>query len=156
MVARPTTSAAYGVAALREAVSVGAVTGGQATNPLWASQVGNDAFAAALRESLAAHAMLDPSGRRLRVDATLMPLGQPLAGLDLEVTATVFYRVLDVATGRVVFERPIAAAFTATFGDQALAIERLRLANEGAVRANIAAFIAALNEAVGSSPSPGR
>lgn len=132
--------------ALRDAIGVGAVTGGQTTNPLWTSQVSSADFAEALRQSLAAHAMLDLQGRRMRLDATMLSLNQPMVGLDMEVSAAIHYRVVDVATGRTVFERPIAASFTAAFTSHLYAVERLRLANEGAIRANIAAFIAALVE----------
>lgn len=133
-------------AALQNAMAVGAVTGGQATNPLWTSQVSSADLAEALRQSLAAHAMLDVSGRRMRLDATMLSLSQPLAGFDMQVSSTIHYRLVDVATGRAVFERPIAAAFTADFTSHLIGVERLRLANEGAIRTNIAAFIAALLE----------
>ncbi len=138
--------------ALSGGLSVGQVSGGQQTSPLWTSQVDNAAFAEALRQSLAAHGLLDVAGQRFRVDATLMSLSQPLVGLDMEVAATVFYRVTEARSGRAVFERPIAASFTATFGSAFVGVERLRLANEGAVRANISAFVAALADAVRTNP----
>ncbi|HZH45874.1 MAG TPA: hypothetical protein VEY31_04495, partial [Roseococcus sp.] len=132
---------------LRGALSVGNVSGGQQTSPLWTSQVGNAEFAEALRLSLAAHQLLDSSGQRLRVEATLMTLSQPLMGLDMQVGATVYYRVVEAASGHMIFERPIAANYTATFGSAVIGVQRLQFANEGAIRANIASFISALTEA---------
>lgn len=152
MIARPATPLPE-ASALRQAVAVGSVTGGQATSPLWTSQVANEDFTAALRVSLNAHAMIDLSGRRLRLDAVLTNLSQPFVGLDMTVTAVVAYRLTDVATGRVVFDRVIATPFTADFAASLLGVERLRVANEGAIRANIAALLSALIEAERANPA---
>jgi hypothetical protein len=137
---------------LRSAIAIGSVSGGQATNPLWTSQVSNEDFAAALRASLSAQALIDLSGRRFRIDAVLTNLSQPLVGFDMTVTAVVTYRFTEVATGRVAFDRVIATPFTATFGASVIGVERLRLANEGAIRENISALISALMEAERINP----
>lgn len=142
-----------GASALRQAVAVGSVTGGQTTNPLLTSQVANEDFSAALRASLNARAMVDLSGRRFRLDAVLTSLSQPLIGLNMTVTAVVTYRLTDGATGRVVFDRVIATPFTADFAASLLGVERLRIANEGAIRANITALLDALLEAERVNPT---
>ncbi|MBU8546907.1 MULTISPECIES: hypothetical protein [Roseomonadaceae] len=129
---------------LRQAIATGTLGGGQETNPMWTSQVSNEAFATALRQSLGTHAMLAIQGGRFRLDATLGTLRQPLMGASLEVTSTVAYRLTAVASGAVVFERTIEAAYTAPFSAAFAAVERLRLANEGSVRENIRQFLAAL------------
>ena len=125
----------------RNSVAVGTVVGGEPTHPLWVSRVGNAEFTEALRTSLGMHGL---AGERLQVDAALQNLAQPFVGLDMTVTATAQYRVTERATGRVVFDQVITTPFTANFSSQLYGVERLRAANEGAIRANIAAFIAAL------------
>lgn len=129
---------------LRQTVQVGTVGGGRETNPLWTSQVADADFATALRQSLSTHAMLAINNQAFRVDATITGLDQPLAGFDMEVRSRVRYRVTNVASGTVVFEREIPAAFTANFSSSFYAVERLRLANEGAIRENIRQFLIAL------------
>jgi hypothetical protein len=126
---------------LRQAVAVGQVEGGRETNPLWTSQVSDAGFAAALRQSLATHAMLALGGETFRLDAALLALDQPLAGLDLEVRSRVRYRLTHAATGRTALEREVEAAYTAPFSAAFYAVERLRLANEGAIRENIRRFL---------------
>lgn len=138
---------------LRQAVQVGAVSGGRETNPLWTSQVSDADFATALRQSLSTHAMLAINAETFRVDATLSALEQPFAGLDLEVRSRVRYRVTHVASGRVAFEREIAVAYTAPFSAAFMAIERLRLANEGSIRENIRAFLTALVAEEAANPA---
>jgi hypothetical protein len=146
---------------LRQAVQLGEVGGGRETNPLWTSQVASSDFAAALRQSLATHAMLAINNQTFRLDATLVGLEQPLAGFDLEVRSRVRYRLADAASGAVVFDREVPASYTAPFSSSFYAVERLRLANEGAVKENIRLFLAALIAeearnpvAYGASPPP--
>lgn len=138
---------------LRQALAVGGVSGGRETNPLWTSQVSDADFATALRQSLATHAMLSVNSQLFQVEARMLALDQPLIGLDMTVRSRVHYRVTQVATGAVVFEREIDVAHTQSFSSAFLAIERLRLANEGSVRENIRRFIAALIEAERSNPA---
>ncbi len=125
----------------RGSMAVGTVNGGDPTHPLWVSRVGNAEFTEALRTSLGMHGL---AGERLQVDAALQNLAQPLLGLDMTVTATAQYRGTERATGRIIFDQVLTTPFTASFGSQLYGVERLRLANEGAIRANIAAFITAL------------
>jgi hypothetical protein len=126
---------------LRERVSIGSVSGGQGTNPLWISEVSNDDFASALRQSLAANALLAIRNEAFRVDASLIGFDRPLAGLDLTVTARIRYKLTRVADSEVLYDREIRAPFTANFGSAFLANERLKLANEGAVKENIRQFL---------------
>lgn len=126
---------------LRDRIAIGNVTGGQATNPLWISEVSNDDFASALRQSLAANALLAVRDETFRVDAILIGFDRPLAGFDLTVTARIKYRLTRRSNGEVVYDREIRAPFTANFGSAFLANERLKLANEGAVKENIKQFL---------------
>ncbi len=137
---------------LRQAVAVGTVGGGRETNPLWTSQVSSADFAEALRLSLSTHAMLAINNQAFRLDATLADLQQPIAGLDLTVTSRVTYRLIHLGTGAAVFEREIAAPYTAPFSAAFAAVERLRLANEGSIRENIRQFLAALIAAERANP----
>lgn len=129
---------------LRQAVEVGGVTGGRETNPMLSSQVSDGDFADALRRSLAVHAVLASGSGGYRLDAQLVELKQPFGGFNMEVKATVLYRLVALQTGRTVFERRISNAFTANFSSAHYGVLRLRLANEGAVRENIQSFIATL------------
>lgn len=143
---------------LRQAVAVGAVTGGKETNPLWTSQVSSEDFAEALRQSLDAHAMLAGGDGAYRLDAELQQLKQPFAGFNLKVTSTVRYTASETATGQVVFNETVTEAYTAKTGEAFLAVERLHLANEGSIKANISTMIRLLVEKLGSqavtAPAP--
>jgi hypothetical protein len=121
---------------VKSAIQIGKVAGGSDTNPLWRSEVSNENFRVALEQSLALHAMTDKSGKYM-LNAELISLDQPFAGFDMEVTALVHYTLVATADGSVKLDETVKTPFTATMGDSMLGVERLRLANEGAIKANI-------------------
>lgn len=136
-----------------QAMRVGAVTGGGETNPLWVSNVSSDDFKTALETSLANAALAnpDPGKANLEVTANIIKLDQPLAGLDLSVTSRVRYTVKPAGGGDAVFDDTVAATGTAKFADALVAVERLRLANEASIRANIESFITQLKKTLGAN-----
>lgn len=128
---------------LRSNVAIHDVTGGKETNPMWMSNVGSAEFEQALEASLRAGGMLAPSraAGKYMLTAHLEKLDQPAFGVNFTVTATVQYTLSERATGKDVFIRKVTTPYTASFGDAVLGVERLKLANEGAIRANIAKFL---------------
>lgn len=115
------------------------VSGGQETNPLWTAQVSDQAFRTALEGSLAAAGYMGTEGPAMTVDASLVDLKQPMMGLDFSVTSQVRYSV--ARNGQTVFDELVAATGTATMGDSMMGVERLRLANEKSIKANIEEFL---------------
>lgn len=136
---------------LKDSVAVAGVSGGEKTDPLWTSEVSNEDFKAALELSLKQHTMLSKSASPLELEANLAKLAQPLMGFDLTVTGTVHYVVTHAENG-VVFDETITRPYTADFSSAFLGVERLRLANEGAIRENIEAFIDSLLRAAEAAP----
>ncbi|MBS8240891.1 hypothetical protein DYI22_10290 [Marinobacter lipolyticus] len=132
--------------ALQSNVDVYSVSGGEETNPAWTSEIDNDAFAGALKQSLRKQGLLSGEGR-YQLEAILLKVEQPLFGLDFEVTTHVKYILTDREnTGAVVLNETIVAPYTATIGDAFAAIKRLRLANEGSGNANIQGLLEKLAE----------
>lgn len=128
---------------LRNNVAVLEVSGGQASNRLWASKVGNQDFSQALALSLNDAGLLavNAPAARYTLSARMDRLEQPMTGIDLTVTATISYSLVEKASGREVFRRTETVPYTAPFGDTFGAMDRMRLANEGAVKANIATVV---------------
>ena len=142
VVVRPPVASVAPSSPFRNTLTIARVEGGEETNPLCTSQVDNAAFQGALRASLEQTALLAPSpaSSRFELFASLGSLNQPLIGLDLTVLSNVNYRVVERRTGQVWFQDTVVGSYTATFGDSPLAIQRLRLANEGSIRENIQGF----------------
>lgn len=136
---------------LYQSVAVGDVSGGKKTNPLWVSKVATDDFAEALRQTLSAHAMLATDTNDYSLDAELVSLKQPFGGLNMKVTSVVSYTLTDVSTDEVVFQTQVEMPYTAKMGDAFVGSERLKLANEGSIKANLAAMITELTASVGQS-----
>lgn len=128
---------------LQGTLAVGDVSGGRETNPLWTSQVNNPEFKEALEQSLQANALLAPNAAASRyvVSARLRELKQPLIGLDMQVTPRVAYKVTERSNQATVFEEELTTPYTASFSAAFVAVERLRIANEGAIRESIKRFL---------------
>jgi len=76
---------------------------------------------------------------RLKVE--LLKLDQPMFGLDMTVTMTVKYTLLDYKNHNIIFTKIVSKPYTATVSNAFVAITRLRMANEGAVKENIYTFL---------------
>lgn len=131
---------------MRDNIAIKDVTGGKETNPLWVSNVGSAEFERALEGSLRASSLLSANRQagKYVLTAHLLKLDQPMFGASMTVTASVQYLLAERATGKEVFSRTITLPYTAAFSDAFMGAERLKLANEGAIRTNIAALIEAL------------
>jgi len=124
-----------------QAVKIVNVSGGTDTNPLLWSEVASGDFRLALENSLKATGYLGATDTDpLSLTAAMLELKQPMVGLDMSVTSRVRYSVTD-ASGKLIFDDTIAATGTAKMGEAFVGTERLRLANEYAIRENIKAFI---------------
>lgn len=128
-------------------ISVATVGGGEDTNPLWVSNVSGADFQTALEESLRRANYLSDTSGPLQLSVMLEEVQQPLAGFDMTVTTRARYRLVD-ASGAVIFEEVVGASGTATMGEAFAGVERLRIANEKAVQANLEGFLTRLRAAL--------
>jgi len=117
-----------------------AVSGGKETTTMGASQISDDAFAQALRDSIAKSGLFKavaPSGGRYRLTAFIGKVDQPMMGFSMTVKMEVSYTLLDSQSGKTVWSKNIASEHTAKPSEAFAGVTRLRLANEGAAKANI-------------------
>lgn len=129
---------------LRGAISVAGVTGGKKTNPLWTAEIDDAAFSAALGDSLrvAGLGAADAAAAPYSVQATLLSMKEPFMGFDMKVTTAVNYKLVEKATGKVLFNDTVSAEYTATTKDAFVGTTRLRMAKEGSLRENFKGLIA--------------
>jgi hypothetical protein len=120
----------------RDAITVASVSVGQDTATPWTSQVGPAQVREALARTLAAARLGSPQNGRLRLDVILLTLQRPYAGFAMTVTATIAYRLTEVATGAVVYTSTLTTLGTASLNDAVMNDVRLRIADERAVQAN--------------------
>lgn len=128
--------------ALKAQVEVAPVLGGLETGRWWGSKVSAAALQQALEESLYAVGMKPPAplpAPRFELKAELVQLEQPLVpAVGVKVGVAVRYTLADKADGRVVYQRLIANQDEARLSEAVFSPpERLRIANERALRGNI-------------------
>lgn len=125
----------------RGAITVAPVSIGNDTSAPWRSQIGSAEFQEALVRTLMFANLAGAQGSRFRLDATLLGLERPYAGFAMTVTASVAYRLTDTATGAVVYQDTRTSFGIATLNDAITNVNRLRMADERALRANIRKLI---------------
>ena len=128
---------------LHSAIAISRVGGGEKTNPLLVSKVGSNELQEALRLSLKQCGLLSPSdvAAPFRLEVFLIELKQSGSSLTAIVDSVMRYKLIRSGDDQVVYDDIITASYKATVGDSFYGPQRLKLANEGAIRANIAAFL---------------
>jgi hypothetical protein len=152
MIAGAPQSAALGASSnLRGAIWLTGVAGGQTAGAVIRSDVGNAELHAALLQSLRANGLLAASAHEARygLSAELVELDQPGSGIDLTATARIRYEVRAQRSNLRIMALTVSAPYTATLAETVLVFERMRIANEGAIRENIRAFVARLIRELG-------
>ena len=132
---------------LTRKVTVGTVTGGKETNPAWTSEIGNEEFAAALRNSLeTAYLLVYHTDAQYILDAELVEIHQPIFGFTYTVKSRIRYTLQEAGSGKTVLQEEITADGTATTGDAFMGVKRLKIANERSAQENIKQLIDRLYE----------
>lgn len=128
---------------MRNNVAVKDVSGGKETNPMWVSNVGNSEFEQALESSLRDAGLLSAGKQagKYVLTAHMQKVEQPMFGVSMTVTVTVNYVLVERASGKEVLNRTVTLPYTAEWNSSFIGTERLRLANEGAIRVNIGKII---------------
>jgi hypothetical protein len=141
-------------AVYRDAITVAPVSGGKDVSILSIPYISNADFQESLVRTLTNANLASASSGRFRLDATLQ-LDQPFISMNTTVTAKIAYRLTEVATGAVVYERLLATEGTVTYFEEPSGPDRMRYANWRAVRANLRLLVGdlyALPEPPTSSP----
>ena len=121
----------------RNAITVGSVTLGRDVGTPWTSAVSPDQVQHALVQTLAGAGLGQPVNGRFRLDGQLLTLSRPYAGFAMTVTAATAWRLTDVTSGAVAYDRTLQGLGTATLDDAVDNNNRLRIADQRAVRANL-------------------
>lgn len=130
---------------LKEAVTIDSISGGHITLPFYISEIGDDEFKDAVKNSLIAEKLYSDNGR-YKLIIEINDMDHPMFGLDMKVTLDINYRLIDSKTKMEVVNKKIISSYTATFSDAAMGIVRLRLANEGSGRESIKGLLMELSK----------
>lgn len=133
---------------LRQSVAVGLVEGGSETYRLWVSQISNENFKEALSKSLKNSGIEaeTPNQARYVLSASIRKVDQPWFGFDMTVDTVISYILTDKISSTVLLNQEIVATHTADFTETLYGPSRLRLANEGSAKQNIAKLISSLKD----------
>ena len=125
----------------RGAITVAPVSIGNDTSVPWTSPISSAEFQEALVRTLMVANLASAQNGRFRLEATLLKLERPYAGFAMTVTASIAYRLTETATGAVVYQDTRTSVGTASLNDAVTNTNRLRIADERAIRANFRKLI---------------
>lgn len=125
-----------------------ATGGGEETNAMGMSKVSNADLAAAIEKTIIEtrifeQLVTDGSGD-YKLSAYIITLDQPTFGMSFTVKTSIAWRLINTADNSVVWEEVLASQHTTGAGEAFAGVKRLRMATEGAVKANISAALAKL------------
>jgi len=131
--------------------------GGKPTDPMWTSQISDEALAEAISESLKScglfSAVVDLNQGDYLLNATIVSLDQPMIGFTMRVGVEIAWSLSPKGTGKPVWEKAIMTRAEKTVGDAFAGVTRLRIATEAAVQKNIGQALTELSRAeLQSSP----
>ncbi len=124
---------------LRRNVDLLPVTGGQDTNPLWGTRMSDMSLNQAYQESLRRVGLMPdvPDSGRYQLKVELMATAQPNVPVAVEVAVSVRYTLTERGAKAPVYQRTLRTTQKAGIDDSLSPTEQLRMATEGAMRANI-------------------
>jgi hypothetical protein len=146
------TSAPQAAAVHPESVVI-KVTGGADGTTVTTSQVANAYFAAGLTKSLKharTFAKVLPAGSTnavFQLEVTITPLEPPAIGESMTATVEANWTLTRVSNNYVLWQKKISASHTTDAREAFTGIERIQLAIEGAVQANIKDGVSQLGSA---------
>jgi hypothetical protein len=132
-------------AEIKSNVALSSVKGGEETNPAWTSEISDETFSGAIKQSLVDQGLYSENGK-YSLSVEMIEIDQPLFGFNMTVTTVVKYILKEKSSGEVLLDEEVNAPYTATVGDAFSGVERLKLANEGSGKKNIEALINLLSE----------
>ena len=120
-------------------LEIGNVMGGELTNELEGSKINAIILKVALIESFKKYKLflITNINADYRLNAIIMYQNQPLAGLDMTANLLVKYSLINQNSNEEIWTKDINSIYTAKFSDSLIGMERLNMANEGAIRKNI-------------------
>ena len=124
-----------------------AVSGGKETTNMGASQISNDNFAQALRDSITQSGLFSKvaDSGHYKLNCFIGKVDQPIMGFSMTVKMEVSYTLVDTSSGKTLWTKNIASEYTAKASAAFAGITRLRLANEGAAKDNIQKVISEIS-----------
>ncbi len=106
----------------------------------WRARISSEGFSDAVRTAIAAEGSFLPvedEPGEYQLDITIEQLDHPSWSLDTPVHMQARWTLTRTGSGEPLWTRTISTTHTAPFGDAIIRAKRLRLAAEGAARANI-------------------
>ena len=97
----------------------------------------NEAIKLAVEKSISNAGLFTDNERVIRINLSVLAIENPLFGGSLTSEIRIRWQLYDEAEEVSLFESVVASEYTATIGDAFVGAQRMKMANDGAIRENI-------------------
>ena len=105
----------------------------------------NEDLKLAVESAVLSSQLFSGVGRNLNVSVSVLSIKNPMFGLDLTAETRVRWQIFNADSKEEIFNSVISSSHTSTVGDSLVAAQRLKMANQEALRKNIEMALKAIS-----------
>ena len=105
----------------------------------------NEDLKLAVESAILSSQLFSNTGRNLNVSVSVLSIKNPMFGLDLTAEARVRWQIFNADSKEEIFNAIFSSSHTSTVSDNIVAAQRLKMANQEALRKNIEMALKAIS-----------
>jgi hypothetical protein len=106
----------------------------------------NEDLKLAVESAILSSQLFSGMGRNLNVNVSVLSIKNPMFGMDLTAEARVRWQIFNADSKEEIFNSVFSSSHTSTVGDHVVAVQRLKMANQEALRKNIEMALKAISK----------
>lgn len=106
----------------------------------------NEDLKLAVESAIISSQLFSGMGRNLNVSVSVLSIKNPMFGMDLTAEARVRWQILNADSKEEIFNAVFSSSHTSTVGDHVVAVQRMKMANQEALRKNIEIALKAISK----------
>ena len=106
----------------------------------------NEDLKLAVESAIISSQLFSGMGRNLNVSVSVLSIKNPMFGMDLTAEARVRWQIVNADSKEEIFNAVFSSSHTSTVGDHVVAVQRMKMANQEALRKNIEIALKAISK----------
>lgn len=106
----------------------------------------NEDLKLAVESAILSSQLFSGMGRNLNVSVSVLSIKNPMFGMDLTAEARVRWQIFNADSKEEIFNSVFSSSHTSTVGDHVVAVQRMKMANQEALRKNIEIALKAISK----------
>ena len=106
----------------------------------------NEDLKLAVESAIISSQLFSGMGRNLNVSVSVLSIKNPMFGMDLTAEARVRWQIVNADSKEEIFNAVFSSSHASTVGDHVVAVQRMKMANQEALRKNIEIALKAISK----------